>query len=100
MLYMEASIMVATAPKETSIKYTAVLPKVCIDELKSLVDKKIVPSVSQGIRLAIENFVAMQKQQEYENGVKAAMSDEAFVLRTMDMQNDFTTVDEEGVGTL
>jgi len=90
--------MLAVAPKEASIKYTTVLPKVCIDELKSLADKKIVPSVSQGIRLAIENFVAMQKQQEYENEVREAMNDNAFLRRTMDTQNDFTEIDEEGVG--
>ena len=41
----------------TKIKYTTVLPKICIDELKDLTDKKIIPSVSQGIRLAVEDFV-------------------------------------------
>jgi len=85
-------------PKEASIKYTTVLPKICIDELKTLADKKIVPSVSQGIRLAIENFVAAQKKQEYENLMKEAANDEAFVKRTMETQNDFSAVDEEGMG--
>ena len=91
--------MVSTTLKEASVKYTTVLPKVCIDELKSLTDKKVVPSVSQGIRLAIESFIALQKQQAYEHEIQAAMDDEAFVQRTMDTQNDFSVVDEEGAGT-
>ena len=76
--------MIATASKEASVKYTTVLPKVCIDEMKNLADKKIVPSVSQGVRLAIEDFIAAQKQQEYANSLKDAMNDNAFIKRTMD----------------
>ena len=91
--------MLAAASKETSIKYTTVLPKVCVDEMKSLADKKIVPSVSYGIRLAIENFITAQKQQEYADSLKDATSDDAFIKRTMDAQNDFAIVDEEGVGS-
>jgi len=89
--------MLATASKETSIKYTTVLPKICIDEMKDLADKKIVPSVSHGIRLAIENFIVAQRQQEYVNSLKDATNDNAFIKRTMDAQNDFEVVDEEGV---
>ena len=89
--------MLATLSKEKSIKYTTVLPKICIDDMKSLVDKKIVPSVSQGVRLAIESFIKAQKQQEYENSLKDATNDHAFIKRTMDTQNDFTDVDGEGI---
>ena len=81
--------------REASVEYTTVLPKTCIDELKSLADKKIVPSVNQGIRLAIEEFVALQKRQEYANLMREAMGDEAFVNRTMSAQYDFSIVDEE-----
>ena len=90
--------MLATTQKETSIKYTAVLPKVCIEEMKDLTEKKIVPSVSQGIRLAIEHFIALQKQQAYVNDLKKAAQDEAFIKRTMDTQDDFSDADEEGAG--
>ena len=85
---------------ETSVKYTTVLPKTCIDELKSLTAKKIVPSVNQGIRLAVMNFVDIQKQQEYTNMMMEAAQDEAFLKRTMDTQNDFAIVDEEGTNLL
>ena len=91
--------MLATAPKETSVKYTTVLPKTCIDEMRSLADKKIVPSVSQGIRLAIENFIESQKQLAYANSLKDATSDSAFIKRTMDTQDDFAVVDNDGAGT-
>ena len=90
--------MQAIASKEASIKYTTVLPKVCIDEMKNLAEKKIVSSVSQGVRLAIENFIAVQKQLEYVNSLKDAKADDAFIKRTMDTQNDFAVVDEEGEG--
>ena len=83
--------MLANASKEASIKYTTVLPKVCLDEMKNLADKKIVPSVSQGIRVAIEEFIATQKQQAYADSLKDASTDEEFIRRT---QNDFTTASE------
>lgn len=89
--------MLATVSKEASIKYTTVLPKVCIDEMKILADKKIVSSVSHGVRLAIENFITAQRQQEYADSLKNASNDNAFIKRTMDTQNNFAVVDKEGV---
>ena len=88
--------MLNTSYGKASIKYTTVLPKGCIDELKDLTDKKIIPSVSQGIRLAVENFVAIQKRRAYESLICEAATDKAFIKRTMDMQNDFAAVDAEG----
>jgi len=85
--------MLNTNYPETSVKYTTVLPKGCIDELKNLADKKIISSVSQGIRVAIEDFVAFQKRLEYANLMSEAAKDEAFIKRTMDAQNDFAAVD-------
>ena len=90
--------MHATVYKEASVKYTTVLPKIFIDELKQMADKKVVSSVNQGIRLAVENFVTTQKQQEYANLMHEAMNDEAFIKRTMDTQNDFSFADEEVAG--
>ena len=87
--------MLANIRKEAAVKYTTILPKACIDELKILADKKIVPSVSHGIRLAVENFVATQKQQEYMNFMQEAANDKSFIKRTKDTQNDFMHVDDE-----
>ena len=82
--------------RETSIKYTTVLPKECLDELRNLTDKKIIQSVSQGIRLAVEDFVAIQKRRDYEESMRTAANDDAFIKRTVDTQNDFRAVDSEG----
>jgi len=81
--------------REASTKYTTVLPRSCLDGLKDLADRKIIPSVSQGIRLAVEDFVAVQNQRSYESSMRDAATDEAFIKRTMDAQNDFVHVDAE-----
>ena len=88
--------MLAANPRELPIKYTTVLPQSCITDLKELADSKIVASVSQGIRLAIEAFVADQKQQAYVRELELSMTDAAFAKRTLDSQYDFSHVDSEG----
>jgi len=40
----------------------------------------------------------INKQQEYVNSMKDAVEDNAFIKRTMDTQNDFSVVDNKGVG--
>ena len=40
-----------------NIKYTTLLPQVCIDELRRMADKKEIPSVNQGIRAAVADFL-------------------------------------------
>ena len=56
--------MFAPASKEVSVKYTTVLPKACSDEMKG-------------------------KRAAYASSLKDATSDNAFIKRTMDAQNDF-----------
>jgi metal-responsive CopG/Arc/MetJ family transcriptional regulator len=82
-----------------SVKYTTVLSRECLNELKALTDKKIIPSVSQGIRWAVENFVDFQKKQAYEDSMKSAALDAEFIKRNIETQNDFTVVDAEGEGS-
>jgi rRNA-processing protein FCF1 len=82
--------------REASVKYTAVLPKNCLDELKTLTEKKVIPSVSQGIRLAVEDFVLIHKQRLYEDALRDAAADKAFMGRTLDAQKAFAAVDAEG----
>jgi hypothetical protein len=85
--------------RKTSVKYTAVLPQGCLDELKILTEKKVIPSVSQGIRQAVEDFVTVQKRRAYETSMREAAADGAFVKRTADTQNDFAAADAEGEET-
>ena len=91
--------MLSTNYSEASIKYTTVIPQTYIDELKKLTEKKRISSVSQGIRLAIEDFVTIQKRLDYVNSISEAAKDDAFIKRTLDTQNDFAFVDEEGEDT-
>ena len=87
--------MLNTNYMETSVKYTTVLPKDCLEELKQLADMKAISSVSQGIRMAVEEFVAIRKKLAYENAIREAAKDEAFMGRTMDTQHDFVFADAE-----
>ena len=70
--------MLNTNYSEASVKYTTILPRGCLDELKSLADRKIIPSVSQGIRLAVEDFVAIQKQRSYASLMRDAAEADVF----------------------
>jgi metal-responsive CopG/Arc/MetJ family transcriptional regulator len=92
---MEVNIVLNANYREASVKYTAVLPKECLDQLKNLTEKKVIPSVSQGIRWAVEDFVATQKRRAYEASMREAVADEAFIKRTADAQSDFAAVDAE-----
>jgi hypothetical protein len=81
--------------QDISIKYTAVLPQVCVDELKTLAEKKVIPSVNQGIRLAIDGFLAQTKKELYEQSLREAALDAAFIKRTIETQDVFSAVDAE-----
>jgi metal-responsive CopG/Arc/MetJ family transcriptional regulator len=95
---LEVSIVPNANYREASVKYTTVLPKECLNELKALTEKKVIPSVSQGIRRAVEDFVTVQKQNAYKMSMREAAADTAFIKRTVDTQNDFAGVDAEGEG--
>ncbi|MDR1065418.1 MAG: hypothetical protein LBL25_03520 [Oscillospiraceae bacterium] len=88
--------MLNTNTRETSVKYTAVLPAVCLAELKILAEEKAIASVSHGIRLAVESFVSDYKRRAYEEDMREAASDKDFLKRTLDTQAAFSTADAEG----
>jgi pantothenate kinase type III len=73
------------------------LKDIPIDELKKLAEQKTIPSVNQGIRLAVDNFIAQVKQQEYELAMSKAGADASFLKRTLDMHNAFADSDSEGI---
>jgi metal-responsive CopG/Arc/MetJ family transcriptional regulator len=82
---------------EATVKYTTVLPRDCVNELKRLAEMKVIPSVNQGIRQALEGFIAQNKQREYELAMQEAASDTAFLKRTLDTQKAFANSDAEGM---
>ena len=79
-----------------SVKYTAVLPQECLNELRSMAEQNVIPSVNQGIRAAVENYVNAHRLREYQRGIREAAADKAFIRRTMDTQTAFEFVDAEG----
>ena len=81
--------------REATVKYTAILPQDCVDELRTMADKKIIPSVNQGIRAAVEGFVTAYRRQEYMRAMRDAAGDKAFIDRTMDTQQAFAAADAE-----
>ena len=85
--------------RETTVKYTAVLPRTCMDGLKTLAKRNAIPSVNQGIRLAVEDFVRKQEKLAYEQAMREAAGDPAFLKRTMDTQDAFANADAEGLRT-
>jgi hypothetical protein len=79
----------------TSIKYTVVLPSEYISELKELASKKIIKSVNNGIKIAIEKYIEQEKKELYAQSMAEAAKDENFLKRTLDCQKDFANVDCE-----
>ena len=80
---------------KNTIKYTATLSTSSIDELKSLADRKIVPSVNFAIREAIEAYIVRTKKELYEKAIREASQDEDFLRRTFETQEAFSFVDSE-----
>ena len=88
-------MMQSQMPKESSVKYTIILPQTSIDTLKSMARDNVIPSIDQGILTAIEEFVKAHKRAAYEASMREAADDPNFIERTMKMQEDFTEVDLE-----
>ena len=81
--------------QSASVKYTAVLPQECLNELRNMAERHAIPSVNQGIRAAIEDYVKAHKLREYRRGIEEAAADYAFIRRTLDAQEAFVFVDAE-----
>ena len=83
---------------QENIKYTAVLPSKCLDALRGMVRENKIASVNQGIRRAVETYVAEQKKQWYAQEMLKAGKDPEFLARTLETQAAFAAVDSEGLG--
>ena len=97
--YTTCEVRDVQTQKETTVEYTAILPRSCTDDLKLLTKRNMIPSVNQGIRLAVEDFIRGQERLVYEQSIREAAKDPAFIKRTMDAQEAFTNVDAEGLDT-
>lgn len=81
--------------KSPNIRYTTVLPANYVEELKQLAEQKIISSVNNGIREAIEMFLEEAKRELYKQGIADAAGDQRFLERTLESQSDFANSDNE-----
>ena len=76
-----------------SVKTTVNIPAKYRDNLRYFVEQKRIPSFSEGINQAIENYIAELRRAEYAEQMAAAAHDKGFIARTMECQAEMT---EEG----
>jgi metal-responsive CopG/Arc/MetJ family transcriptional regulator len=81
--------------KEEKVKYTIVLPKTMLSELKRLSQNKLIPSISQGIQGAIDTLLQTKKKEQYLQQMQEASKDNNFLKRTHDTQSAFENSDVE-----
>lgn len=78
-----------------SIRYTTVLPAKYVEELKKLAADKIISSVNNGIREAIEQYLADSRRQQYARQMADAAKDQGYLDRTLDTQAAYRHLDNE-----
>jgi DNA polymerase/3'-5' exonuclease PolX len=78
-----------------TVRYTATLPSVHINELKEMAKIKKIPSVNFAINEALNEYLKRNKKAQYEALMKEAGHDEAYLERTLKCAEDFTAVDGE-----
>ncbi len=78
-----------------NVRYTATLPSVYIDELKKLANQQQIPSVNFAIRKAVDEYLKQMKKHEYDELMKEAAKDKAFIERTAKCADDFKISDNE-----
>ncbi|MCL2035449.1 MAG: hypothetical protein FWG94_12090 [Oscillospiraceae bacterium] len=84
--------------KFETVRYTATLPMPYVDELKKMAQDKVIPSVNFAINEALDEYMKGRKTALYENLMKEAGCDKAFLSRTMKCSEDFAHVDSEVSG--
>jgi metal-responsive CopG/Arc/MetJ family transcriptional regulator len=92
---VEVITMPATGNKNDTVRYTVVLPKKHVSELKEMVRETQIPSVNGGIRLAIEDFIKAQNKLIYEQKMREAAKDDDYMNRIAETEADFSLVDDE-----
>lgn len=81
-----------------NIKYTSVLPVEYVDSLKELVSSDSIPSINYGIREAVEQYLVLKKNEQYDAQMIEASKDKEFMKRTMKADSEFAYVDCEVSG--
>ena len=77
------------------VKSTINLDKDLKEQLEILVELKKISSLTEGINKAIEEFIKMEKKKDYELKMALAIRDEAFMKRTMIVQEEMELLDKD-----
>ena len=80
------------------VKSTVVLSKQNKTNLERLVKSKQLSSITEGINIAVENFVKALEKEKFKQQMKEASQDPDFIKRTMKAQSDFEFLDCEAIG--
>lgn len=81
--------------KMTTVKSTINLSKYYKEQLEYFVSIKELGSVTEGINLAIAEFVKTKQKALYADRMRQAAQDSEFMQRTVSCQNDFERIDAD-----
>jgi len=84
--------------KKNTVRYTATLPEDYVYELKELAKEEKIPSVNYAIKEALGVYLKQTRKEQFEEQMKEAAKDKAFLKRTKDCSDDFIYVDSEVSG--
>ena len=81
-----------------TVRYTATLPAIYLEELKELTKIGQLSSVNGGIKEAIDDYLKRKKKAQFDALMKEAANDKSFMERTMKCAEDFSFSDGEVQG--
>lgn len=84
--------------KMIAVKSTVNLNKYYKEQLEELVRLNLLSSVTEGVNLAIENFVKDKNRELYAKQMEEAVKDCEFMERTLSAQNDFDKIENGDLG--
>ena len=79
----------------TTVKSTVNLNRYYKEQLEMFVRMNHISSVTEGINAALEAYVKSKQKALYEEQMKAAAKDSAFMERTLSAQIDFENLDSK-----
>ena len=81
-----------------TVRYTATLPLPLVNELEKMAKERLIPSVNYAINEALDEYLKDRKTTRYEELMREAGHDKAFLARTIRCQEGFEIVDGEVLG--
>ncbi|MFA6308385.1 MAG: hypothetical protein WC677_01360 [Clostridia bacterium] len=81
--------------KSKTVRYTATLPEEYIYELRELAKDEKIPSVNYAVNEALGAYLKQTKKEQFEEQMKEAAQDKAFLKRTLNCEDDFKYANSE-----